>query len=161
MKKILLSLCLLLMISACSSNDSKSEKDTDKNEKQVMCKLDESDEAGVEVTYTYDEDKNITKIHNVSYLQFTDDELTESSLDDYYQQIISQYKEVEGDSGVDVKITKDEDKKRIQMVVDIQIDIYDLEADVLNVTNDGEMDNVEELVKLSEAMGIYSCGEIK
>lgn len=161
MKKILLSLCLLLMISACSSNDSKSEKDTDKNEKQVMCKLDESDEAGVEVTYTYDEDKNITKIHNVSYLQFTDDELTESSLDDYYQQIISQYKEVEGDSGVDVKITKDEDKKRIQMVVDIQIDIYDLEADVLNVTNDGEMDNVEELVKLSEAMGVYSCGEIK
>lgn len=161
MKKILLSFCLLLMISACSSNDSKSEKDTDKNEKQVMCKLDESDEAGVEVTYTYDEDKNITKIHNVSYLQFTDDELTESSLDDYYQQIISQYKEVEGDSGVDVKITKDEDKKRIQMVVDIQIDIYDLEADVLNVTNDGEMDNVEELVKLSEAMGIYSCGEIK
>lgn len=161
MKKILLSLCLLLMISACSSNDSKSEKDTDKNEKQVMCKLDESDEAGVEVTYTYDEDKNITKIHNVSYLQFTDDELTESSLDDYYQQIVSQYKKVEGDSGVDVKITKDEDKKRIQMVVDIQIDIYDLEADVLNVTNDGEMDNVEELVKLSEAMGIYSCGEIK
>lgn len=161
MKKVLLSLCLLLMISACSSNDSKSEKDTDKNEKQVMCKLDESDEAGVEVTYTYDEDKNITKIHNVSYLQFTDDELTESSLDDYYQQIISQYKEVEGDSGVDVKITKDEDKKRIQMVVDIQIDIYDLEADVLNVTNDGEMDNVEELVKLSEAMGVYSCGEIK
>lgn len=161
MKKILLSLCLLLMISACSSNDSKSEKDTNKNEKQVMCKLDESDEAGVEVTYTYDEDKNITKIHNVSYLQFTDDELTESSLDDYYQQIISQYKEVEGDSGVDVKITKDEDKKRIQMVVDIQIDIYDLEADVLNVTNDGEMDNVEELVKLSEAMGVYSCGEIK
>lgn len=161
MKKILLSLCLLLMISACSSNDSKSEKDTDKNEKQVVCKLDESDEAGVEVTYTYDEDKNITKIHNVSYLQFTDDELTESSLDDYYQQIISQYKEVEGESGVDVKITKDEDKKRIQMVVDIQIDIYDLEADVLNVTNDGEMDNVEELVKLSEAMGVYSCGEIK
>lgn len=161
MKKIILFLCMLLTISACSNNDSNKSKDVKKDEKQVVCKLDESDQAGVEVTYTYDKDKNITKIHNVSYLQFTDDELSELSLDDYYQQIINQYKEAEGESGVEVKITKEEDKKRIQMVVDIQIDIYDLEADILNVTNDGEMDNVEELVKLYEAMGIYSCGEIK
>lgn len=161
MKKIILFLCMLLTISACSNNDNDKSKDVKKDEKQVVCKLDESDQAGVEVTYTYDEEKNITKIHNVSYLQFTDDELSESPLDDYYQQIINQYKEAEGESGVEVKITKDEDKKRIQMVVDIQIDIYDLEADILNVTNDGEMDNVEELVKLYEAMGVYSCGEIK
>lgn len=161
MKKIILFLCMLLTISACSNNDNDKSKDVKKDEKQVVCKLDESDQAGVEVTYTYDEEKNITKIHNVSYLQFTDDELSESSLDDYYQQIVNQYKEAEGESGVEVKITKDEDKKRIQMVVDIQIDIYDLEADILNVTNDGEMDNVEELVKLYEAMGVYSCGEIK
>lgn len=161
MKKIILFLCMLLTISACSNNDNDKSKDVKKDEKQVVCKLDESDQAGVEVTYTYDEEKNITKIHNVSYLQFTDDELSESSLDDYYQQIANQYKEAEGESGVEVKITKDEDKKRIQMVVDIQIDIYDLEADILNVTNDGEMDNVEELVKLYEAMGVYSCGEIK
>lgn len=161
MKKIILFLCMLLTISACSNNDNDKSKDVKKDEKQVVCKLDESDQAGVEVTYTYDEEKNITKIHNVSYLQFTDDELSESSLDDYYQQIANQYKEAEGESGVEVKITKDEDKKRIQMVVDIQIDIYDLEADILNVTNDGEMDNVEELVKLYEAMGVYSCDEIK
>lgn len=161
MKKIILFLCMLLTISACSNNDNDKSKDVKKDEKQVVCKLDESDQAGVEVTYTYDEEKNITKIHNVSYLQFTDDELSESSLDDYYQQIVNQYKEAEGEPGVEVKITKDEDKKRIQMVVDIQIDIYDLEADILNVTNDGEMDNVEELVKLYEAMGVYSCGEIK
>lgn len=161
MKKIMLFLCMLLTISACSNNDNEKSEDVKKDEKQVVCKLDESDQAGVEVTYTYDEEKNITKIHNVSYLQFTDDELSESSLDDYYQQIVNQYKEAEGESGVEVKITKDEDKKRIQMVVDIQIDIYDLESDILNVTNDGEMDNVEELVKLYEAMGVYSCGEIK
>lgn len=161
MKKIILFLCMLLTISACSNNDKDKSKDVKKDEKQVVCKLDESDQAGVEVTYTYDEEKNITKIHNVSYLQFTDEELSESSLNDYYQQIVNQYKEAEGESGVEVKITKDEDKKRIQMVVDIQIDIYDLEADILNVTNDGEMDNVEELVKLYEAMGVYSCGEIK
>lgn len=161
MKKIILFLCMLLVVSACSNKDNDKSDDLKKDEKQVVCKLDESDEAGVEVTYTYDKDKKITKIHNVSYLQFTDDELSESSLEDYYQQITNQYKEAEGESGVEVKITKDEDKKRIQMVVDIQIDIYDLEADILNVTNDGEMDTIEELVKLYEAMGIYSCGEIK
>lgn len=160
MKKLILSICVLLLISACS--DAKNNSDAvKKNEKQVVCKLDESDQAGVEVTYTYDEDKNITKIHNVSYLQFSDDELAEASLDDYYKQIVERYKEAEGTSGVEIKITKNEDKKRVEMDVVIQIDIYNLEEDILNVTNDGEMDNVEDLIGLYNAMGIYSCGEIK
>lgn len=154
MKKVLLILCMTLLVSACSS-------DQTSNEKQVVCKLDENEQSGVEVTYSYDKDKNITKIHNVSFLQFSEEELKTASLDEYYQQITAQYEAAEGESGVEIKISKDDDKKRITMNVTINLSIYDIEKDVLNVGNNGEMENVDETVGLYEAMGVYSCGKIK
>ncbi|MDD3049293.1 MAG: hypothetical protein PHQ89_04905 [Bacilli bacterium] len=154
MKKVLLMICITLLVSACGS-------DQTENEKQVVCKLEENEQSGVEVAYTYDKDKNITKIHNVSFLNFSEDDLKSATLDEYYEQITAQYEEAEGESGVEVKINKDEDKKRITMDVNINLAIYDIEKDILNIGNNGEMENIEDTVGLYEAMGVYACGEIK
>lgn len=165
MKKIVLALCMLFVLAGCTNNNDDSSKENNKatqsNGKQVTCKLQENDQSGVEVTYTYDDEKKITMIHNVNYLQFTDEDLATTSLDDYYNEIVERYKEAEGEPGVDFKITKDEEKKRVQLDITINIATYNLEDDILNVSNDGEMDNIEELVKLYNAMGVYSCGEVK
>lgn len=156
MKKLMMIFCVFLLLSGCSNNASET-----KNEKQVTCKLEENEQAGVEATYTYDDEGNITKIHNVSFIQFTEEELVGTSLDKFYQLYQEKFKEAEGVSGVKVEITKDESKNRIHMVADVQIDSYNLEEDIMNVANDGEMDNIKDLVALYEAMDIYECGEVK
>lgn len=156
MKKFMIAFSLILLLCACSSN--KNEKN---NDKQVVCKLEENEESGVEVIYSYDKNKTITKIENNSYLQFTDDELQTHSLDEYYKQIKTQYEAAEYESGIDITLKKDEDKKRIIMNVVINIALYNMDDDILNITNDGEMDPINETVKLYEAMGIYHCSAVE
>ncbi|NBK97404.1 MAG: hypothetical protein EOM50_05210 [Erysipelotrichia bacterium] len=161
MKKISYLLCFLLLISACGSKDKESKHTSHNDDKQVVCQLEENADAGVKVTYSYDEKGNITYIHNVSYLHFSEDDLATASLDDYFEQIKTQYAAAEGESGVSIQLSKDTKNNRIEMDVTINIALYNLEDDILNVANDGEMDNIKDLVELYNAMGVYKCGKVE
>ncbi len=150
MKKIII-IMLLVLLCSCGSKEAKS----------VTCELINNDQAGVKVTYFYDDEKNITKIHNKSYLIFSEDELYESSLDNYFEMITTQYAKAKNEKGVSVNIQKEETENKITMEITIVMEEYDINEDILNVGNYGEMDSIDTILDLYQASGIYSCEKLK
>lgn len=151
MKKISLIFILALVLVGCGSKD-----------KTVTCKMEvESDEAGAEVTYTYNDNKRITKIENTSFLKLTKEELKENSLDEYYKNIETMYKEAKKEEGVSIEIKKDEKNNTITLNLIVDLVTYDKDEDILNVANEGNLENINDVVDLKKAMGYYTCGEVK
>lgn len=151
MKKIALMGFLLFIVSGCGNG-----------EKSVTCKMDtQSDVAGAEVTYVYNDKDKIIKIKNESFLSFSKEELKEASLDDYYKEFESLYKDAKKEDGVKITLTKDEKKNSITMNSEVDLEKYDLDKDILSVSSEGNLDDVKEVVELKKALGYYDCGSIK
>ncbi len=151
MKKLGLLCLLLVVVSGCGSK-----------EKSVTCKMEtNATEAGAQVKYIYNDKKAVIKIENESFLQFSEEELKDVSLDEYYKEYEKLYKEAKKASGVDITLSKEEKKNRINMKTVVDVETYDMNDDVLSLASEGNLENIEDVVALKEALGYYQCGSIK
>lgn len=143
MKKILV--CILLcLLTSCTSK-----------EEQIVCSTITHDESVlVDVVYTYDGNREVTKIENIVSVIFKEEDLVEKSLQEHYEEI-----KKENDILVDGVTFKVEmvGETALTSTTTIDLTLYDFEMDPLEIGNKYEYEDIGELIDEISSLGYYRC----
>lgn len=156
MKKFIgLFLVSVLLVSGCSSSESN-------DKKSVVCTL-EMDGNTIEYDLGYDSDEKIKTIKGTVSME-SEVEVDDSQLEMIESVYSSMFDEIEG---IEYELNVDKsNKKKVTIVIDIDLDKYDAEEDALGMfATVSDKDSISEIkvsdmVKGFEASG-GECGEIK
>ncbi len=148
MRKII-SFCIIsILLMGCSSND----------EITTTCTLNTgSSEYITQVTYVYTKSDEILSMTSYSEYYFSEEDLTNYTLDEVYAEFVSAYEAYMNITGVTIEIKKDEDTNMISESICLDIETYDFNVDAFGVGTKEDYSSMADVFTMINATDAITC----